>query len=199
MMRNYFILYIIVVSLLTACESQTKDVQSYLEEVNLLSQKDTYDKDKAIKILSEGLIKYPNDTKLLETRATIYCQHGLIKDCRADTLHILELDQNRAEAIMGLCMMDEFEGAVLSSIKNCYMNAAKLFADRKSTSIEHEIANKYNYVFALFMAEHPDAQIEKANLFKMVESTLGFDVWVYEMTFNNFDRNKMLNGMFKDD
>lgn len=208
-LRRYIIPFICLIILLAACDRQAKGVQGYLDEVIILLRKDNfnYNKDEVIKMLSEGLEEYPDDIRLLTARSNVYCDHGLVTECRADLMSILKQDPERADSILELCMLDELEGADESASKQCYMKAAKIFSKYTSNSIKsiiynqfgikNIIYNQFGYVFALLMADHPDAQKEKEELFTLVQLTPGYNIDVFKVLLNDFNREKKLQSILK--
>lgn len=112
------------------------------------------------------------------------------------SVSVLKHDPNRAEAIFGLCMMDELEGVNINRRKDCYIKAANMFHERKPASIDHDIPNRFNYVLTLLMAEHPDAQKERVAFLEFIKSMPEYSLWLYEKALNDFNRKKMLKEIF---
>lgn len=181
---------------LSACENQeNKNVQNYLSETARLYRENTDDTAAIAQLLTEGLVVYPNSIPLLQSRANLYCSRGMLGECRADTLRLLQLKPNSTEGRMMLCMLDEFEGAGEQHYEACYLDVVNLFgATSTVASQDVKNTNKFNYVIALLMANHPDANREKEVFLSSVVSD--DNAWIYEGVLNNFDRKRVLSEIF---
>lgn len=194
---NYAFLYLLMaIVCLSACENQENiDVQKYLQETARLYRENNEDTGAIAKVLTEGLVAYPNSIPLLQSRGNLYCSRGMLGECRADTLRLLQLKPNSAEVRMMLCMLDEFEGADEQHYKACYLGVVDLLkAVPPAVSQNIKIANRFSYVFALLMASHQDANKEKETFLSSVVSD--DNAWIYEGVLNNFDRKRVLSEIF---
>ena len=184
-----------VLILMTACKEQNKTPQEYMESAIKLyhEQRDT---GEIIGVLSEGIALYPENLPLIQFSTTLYCEQGMLAECRTSTVRLLELKPDLIEASTMLCMLDEFEGAGQEQCDVCYGAFLPLFDARfPAATPELEVANKATYVFTLFMARHPDAEKEKQALFARVAEDSSL-TWLYQGMFENFDRRKVLRGIF---
>jgi hypothetical protein len=98
----------------------------------------------------------------------------------------VELKPTSVETRMMLCRLDEFEGIDRQNCKACYLEVVKLLAESGDT---------LNYVFALLMAEHPDAEEEKAKLLESVAADSG-KAQIYHDVLDDFDRMQVLRETF---
>ncbi|MDR2819948.1 MAG: hypothetical protein LBB60_05410 [Desulfovibrio sp.] len=177
------------------CENQEKKEQAYLEETFRLYQERHEDTAAIAGLLTKGLLAYPNSFPLLQARANLYCSRRMLSECRADTHQLLELKPSLIEAKMMLCMLDEFEGVARQIDETCYREVATIYAALPSTSSpDLEIGNKFNYVVALLMARHPNAEQEKAAFLSKVASEP--QAWIYHGVLDDFNRERMLREVF---
>jgi hypothetical protein len=185
----------VAVFFFAACENREKTVQEYLEETFRLYQERHEDTAAIAGLLTKGLTAYPDSLPLLQSRGNLYCSRGMLSECRADTRRVLELKPDFIEAKMMLCMLDEFEEVAGQSYETCYREVVNAYAALPSpSSPEWEIANKFNYVFALLMARHPDAEQEKAAF--LIKTDSEPQSWIYHGTLDDFNRELILRGAF---
>jgi hypothetical protein len=171
-----------------------KEEQAYLEAMIRLYQEHPEDTANIIALLSKGLSEHPDSLPLLQFRANLYCSRGMLSECRADTRRTLRLKSNFIEARMMLCMLDEFEGVGSPLYEACYRKVAAMYAELQPASSDQEIANKFNYIFALLMARHPDAEKETtAFLSKMASNP---QAHIYHEVLDNFNREHALREVF---
>ena len=179
---------------------EAKDVQAHLDAALRVYLEQPENIPSVIEPLNKGLAAYPDSIRLLQFRANFHCNGGMLAECRADNARVLELQPAQAEAFMMLCMLDEVEGAERQVYEACYLKAAELFAARSAPSRgwdgDLEISYKFNYVFALLLARHPDAEKEKAELLsRAAASHPSILVYISEM-LNEFDRERILREVF---
>jgi hypothetical protein len=91
-------------------------------------------------------------------------------------------------------MLDEFEGAAPQVYETCYRDVAELFAAGPAASAEQKTANTFNYIFAMMMANHPDAEKEKAAFLSKAASDP--KAWIYHGVLDAFDRKRALREIF---
>ena len=181
----------------TSCgvTDEKDDIQSYLDETVRLYQERNEDTVAIAEILTVGLSKYPDNMPLLQSRANLYCSRGMLQECRTDTEHLLELKPNLIEAHMMLCMLDEFEGVEEKTYSACYRNVVHLHAIQpQPSSPDKEISGAFTYVFALLMANAPDAEKEKAAFLSRANSEP--QAWIYQDILNDFSRERALREVF---
>ena len=178
---------------LLSCERQEeKSVQSYLDATFQLYQEQGEDTTAIAKELTRGLTAYPDSVPLLLSRASLYCGRGMLSECRTDLQRLLKIQPTIIEARMTLCMLDEFEGTDKNTSENCYSEVVRQYAALPSApSPELEVANSLNYVFALLMARHPDAEKEKSALLTRLGSEP--QAHLYFEILNDFDRDIWLH------
>ena len=185
------ILFITFLLMSCGTADDTDDVQSYLDATTRLYQEKNEDTAAIAELLTKGLNNHPDSLPLLQSRANLYCSRGKLFECRADTQRLLELRPNLAEARMMLCMLDEFEGADEKSCEVCYSAVAELLsALPQPDSPEKEISNKFNYVFALLMANSPEAETEKSVFLSRVASEP--QARMFQGLLENFNRKRAL-------
>lgn len=190
-----FILFIII--LITSCGStdDKDDIQSYLDEASRLYQERNEDTAAISALLTKGLAKHPDSMPLLQSRANLYCSRGMLQECRADTQRLLELKPNLIEARMMLCMLDEFEGVDEMEYGACYHEVVNIMVTQpKRSSSDKEISDQFNYVFALLMANSPDAEKEKTAFLSRVESEP--QAGIYQGVLTDFNRKRALRDVF---
>lgn len=195
-MKTPFIGMLIVVLFFSACGDQKEqEIRAYLEEAFYLFHKKEENAAAIAELLTKGLTAYPDSIPLLQSRANLYCSLGMSSECREDILRLLALKPDLAEARMMLCLLDEFEGTDEQNSKACYQEAAEMFAARSpASSPEVKIGNECNYVFALLMARHPDAEKEKSAFLSRIEpESTG---WMYHEMLHDFDRERALREVF---
>ena len=195
-MKFFSVHLVLVVFFLTACGNQEeKDVQAYLEDVSRLSLEQKENTAAIAEILDKGLAVYPGSLPLLQSRANLYCSRGELRECRSDTRRLLEVQPGLVEAHTMICMLDEFEGSAREVYEPCYLKIVDMLAARpRASSPEMEISDNSQYVFALLMARHPDADKERAAFLSRVASDP--QAWIYNKMFNDFDRTRALREVF---
>jgi hypothetical protein len=192
-MNRYFAFLLLCLALCASCENK-KAAQAYLDEVSQLYQERFDDTQALVALLSEGLSAYPDNIPLLESRTHLYCSRGMLPECRADVLRLLDQTSGRAEVRMMLCMLDEYEGGDWETYEACYREAAAQFAARfPAATPEQKTADKFNHIVSLLMARDPNAEKEKAAFLSGTKSHPNSEI--YEM-LNSFDRKQMLHDIF---
>lgn len=183
--------------LLISCETSDdkNDVQSYLDATFRLYQERFDDTSAIAELLTKGLAEHPDNIQLLQSRAELYCSRGVLKECRADTQRLLQLKPKLIEARMMLCMLDEFEGKDETVYGACYREVVDLYTTRlQSSSPEKEIPDKFSFIFALLMADSPDAEKEKAAFLSRVKSEP--QAWIFQGILEDFNRERALREVF---
>jgi hypothetical protein len=194
-MKLFVACLLFAVTFIIVCENKKKTVQEYLDETFHIYQERYEDTAAIDELLTKGLITYPNSISLLQSRANLYCNRGMLSECRADAHRLLELKPSLAEAKMMLCMLDEFEGVSSQIYEICYREVANVYAAHISiSSPELEIENQFNYVVALLMARHPDAEQEKVAFLSKVASKP--QSWIYYGVLDDFNRECILHDVF---
>lgn len=171
---------------------QKKEAETYLEEVVQLYQKHFEDTAAIAALLSEAIAAHPDHIGLLNSRASLYCNRGMRAECRADTTRIVELAPENIEARSMLCILDDFEGVDRQTVAACYLDIAERYAAQPpADSPEREMYRRFNHVFMLLMAGHPDAEKEKEAFLLKVDSSP--DAWMYHGVLDDFDRDMFLH------
>ena len=193
--KYLFLLFSAICLISCGATDDKDDIQSYLDETSRLYQQRNEDTATISAVLTEGLTKHPDSIPLLQSRANLYCSRGMLQECRADTQHLLKLKPNLIEARMMLCMLDEFEGGDEEAYGACYHEVVNIMVTQpKRSSSDKEISDQFNYVFALLMANSPDAEKEKAAFLSRVESEP--QAGIYQGILNNFNRKQALRDVF---
>ena len=193
--NTIYILFVSILLISCGTANDKNDVQSYLDATFRLYQERFDDTAAIAELLTKGLTEHPESIPLLQSRADLYCSRGILKECRADTQHLLKLRPNLIEARMMLCMLDEFEGKGEKVYGACYREVVDLYTTRpQSSSPEKEISDKFSFIFALLMADSPDAEKEKEAFLSRVKSEP--QAWIFQGILEDFNRERALREVF---
>ncbi|MDL2317278.1 hypothetical protein LJC59_09475 [Desulfovibrio sp. OttesenSCG-928-A18] len=182
---------------LAACSGE-KGPGAYLDEAAGLYRQEPEDAAAIVAVFTRGLEAHPDNIPLLQSRAGFLCSHGMLPQCRADVDRLIQLKPELIEVRMMRCMLDEFEKADPEQYDACYRDIvgriAALPPPADDEAPEHKLARKFNYVFALLMAGHPDAQTELEDLLEQARALQQEEFYIDLL--RNFDRQRVLKDIF---
>jgi tetratricopeptide (TPR) repeat protein len=140
----------------------------------------------AIDILDNALSQYPNSIKLLKARSELLIAQLKLTNALSDIETLLKLNPYDTKSLLSQCLIYEYMGKSKEYLLQCYIDVVHKVKLNHSPDI---LKDDMDYVFAVILAELPDAEEVKRDFLKDYDDHFSI---MLRKHINDFSRSKLI-------